>query len=77
MTTVLMLSAAHPHGDVRIVAKEGAALAEAGFRVLHLAPGTPPVPMLHGVELLGHAGPGRGWRARRPHATIRPCGSGC
>ena len=40
---VLMLSAAHPPEDVRIVAKEGAALAEAGLRVLHLAPaGAPP-----------------------------------
>jgi glycosyltransferase involved in cell wall biosynthesis len=61
--TVLMLSAAHPADDVRIVAKEGAALAAAGLRVVHLAPGMPPAPTLHGVELVGHAG-GRGWRAR-------------
>ena len=36
---ILMLSAAHPPDDVRIVAKEGAALAAAGHRVMHLAPG--------------------------------------
>jgi glycosyltransferase involved in cell wall biosynthesis len=59
---VLMLSAAHPADDVRIVAKQGAALAEAGFRVAHLAPGARPG-TLHGVTLRGHAG-GRGWRAR-------------
>jgi glycosyltransferase involved in cell wall biosynthesis len=35
---VCMLSAAHPPADVRVVAKEGAALAEAGWRVLHLCP---------------------------------------
>ncbi|MBI0534839.1 glycosyltransferase [Roseomonas sp. KE2513] len=35
---VLMLSAAHPPTDLRIVAKEGAALVEAGWRVTHLAP---------------------------------------
>lgn len=77
--TVLMLSAAHPHADARIVAKEGAALAAAGHRVVHLAPGAPPQPALHGVELRGHAG-GRGWRARlrgipalaRAAAALRP-----
>lgn len=36
---VLMLSAAHPPDDVRVVRKEGAALAEAGWRVRHLCPG--------------------------------------
>ncbi|MBR0652541.1 glycosyltransferase [Roseomonas terrae] len=39
MSTVLMLSAAHPAGDTRVVRKEGAALAAAGWRVLHLCPG--------------------------------------
>jgi glycosyltransferase involved in cell wall biosynthesis len=58
-----MLSAAHPHIDVRIVAKEGAALAAAGHAVIHLAPGMPPAATSHGVALRGHAG-GRGWRAR-------------
>lgn len=76
---VLMLSAAHPAEDVRIVAKEGAALAAAGWRVIHLAPGTA-TGTLHGVELRGHGGPGRGWRARlagipalaRAAAALRP-----
>jgi glycosyltransferase involved in cell wall biosynthesis len=61
---VLMLSAAHPPDDVRIVAKEGAALAAAGFRVLHLAPGAPPAPALHGVALRSHGPKRRGWRGR-------------
>jgi glycosyltransferase involved in cell wall biosynthesis len=60
---VLMLSAAHPADDVRIVGKEGAALAAAGHRVVHLAPGDPPATRLHGVELLSH-GPKRGWLGR-------------
>lgn len=64
--TVLMLSAAHPADDVRIVVKEGAALAAAGWRVIHLAHGTV-AGTLHGVELRGHGGPGRGWRARLRH----------
>jgi glycosyltransferase involved in cell wall biosynthesis len=61
---VLMLSAAHPPEDVRIVVKEGAALAVAGFTVAHLAPGAPARPALHGVALHGHAPRGRGWRGR-------------
>ena len=66
MTTpfILMLSAAHPPEDVRIVAKQGAALAEAGFRVRHLAPGTPAGPMAHGVETISHGPAPRGWRTR-------------
>lgn len=75
---VLMLSAAHPADDLRIVGKEGAALAAAGWRVLHLARG-PAAGTRHGVELRGHAG-GRGWRARvlgipalaRAAAALRP-----
>ncbi|PWS38791.1 hypothetical protein DFH01_05940 [Falsiroseomonas bella] len=61
---VLMLSAAHPPDDVRIVAKEGAALAAAGHRVMHLAPGDPPAPALHGVALRSHGPKRRGWRGR-------------
>lgn len=76
---VLMLSAAHPAEDVRIVVKEGAALAQAGWRVMHLAPGAA-AGTLHGVELRGHGGPARGWRARiggipalaRQAAALRP-----
>jgi len=64
--TVLMLSAAHPADDVRIVVKEGAALVETGWRVIHLAHGAA-AGALHGVELRGHGGPGRGWRARLHH----------
>ncbi|MBP0446591.1 glycosyltransferase family 4 protein [Roseomonas sp. SSH11] len=53
---VLMLSAAHPPADLRIVGKEGAALAEAGWRVTHLAPaplrGARDVPQaMAGVEI--------------------------
>lgn len=36
---VLMLSNAHPPDDVRVVRKEGAALASAGYRVVHLHAG--------------------------------------
>ncbi|WP_137181092.1 glycosyltransferase [Roseomonas sp. AR75] len=61
---VLMLSAAHPPDDIRIVAKEGAALAAAGHRVIHLAPGDPPAPVLHGVALHSHGPKRRGWRGR-------------
>lgn len=41
---VVMLSAAHPPEDVRVVRKEGAALAAAGWRVRHLCPGPPDAP---------------------------------
>lgn len=76
---VLMLSAAHPAEDVRIVVKEGAALAQAGWRVVHLAPGAT-AGLLHGVELRSHGGPARGWWARiggipalaRHAAALRP-----
>lgn len=35
---VLLLSAAHPPADIRVVMKEGACLAEAGYAVKHLCP---------------------------------------
>lgn len=41
---VVMLSAAHPPDDVRVVRKEGAALAAAGWRVMHLCPAPPDHP---------------------------------
>ncbi|MGG5888808.1 glycosyltransferase [Falsiroseomonas sp. HC035] len=63
MSLVLMLSAAHPPTDVRIVAKEGAALVAAGFRVRHLAPGDTVPESLHGVGLETFAPP-RGWLGR-------------
>jgi glycosyltransferase involved in cell wall biosynthesis len=78
--TILMLSAAHPADDVRIVAKQGAALAASGHRVIHLAPGEAPPRLLHGVELRGHGAARRGWRRRlsgipalaRAAAALRP-----
>ncbi|NKC32376.1 glycosyltransferase [Falsiroseomonas selenitidurans] len=71
---VLMLSAAHPPQDVRIVVKEGAALAAAGLAVCHLAPAhlapAPPprgpaeaAPMLHGVAIAAYEAP-RSWLGR-------------
>jgi hypothetical protein len=35
---VLLLSAAHPPADIRVVMKEGVSLAEAGYAVSHLCP---------------------------------------
>jgi glycosyltransferase involved in cell wall biosynthesis len=62
-----MLSAAHPPTDVRVVGKEGAALAAAGWRVLHLCPavaaGVPPPEQHAGVAIRLY--PRRpGWRGR-------------
>jgi hypothetical protein len=64
---VLMLSNAHPPDDVRVVRKEGAALASAGYRVVHLHAGTPggAGPAVAGVALVGgRAGSGVCWRCR-------------
>jgi glycosyltransferase involved in cell wall biosynthesis len=65
---VVMLSAAHPPLDVRVVAKEGAALAAAGWRVRHVAPapadGSAVPVMAHGVEIECWPRRGRGWLAR-------------
>ena len=54
---VLMLSAAHPPDDIRVVRKEGAALAAASWRVRHLAPdgAAPTAPSAAGVELETYA----------------------
>jgi len=41
---ILMLSAAHPPDDVRILHKQGAALAATGWRVMHLCPAVPDAP---------------------------------
>lgn len=62
---VLMLSAAHPPEDLRVVGKEGAALAAAGWRVTHLCPGDPAAePRCHaGVAIRCHAR-APGWRGR-------------
>jgi glycosyltransferase involved in cell wall biosynthesis len=48
---VLLLSNAHPPDDARAVRKEGAALAAAGYRVLHLCPGEGPHPPVAGVAV--------------------------
>ncbi|MCI0756655.1 glycosyltransferase [Teichococcus vastitatis] len=62
---VCMLSAAHPPTDVRVVAKEGAALAGAGWRVLHLCPAADAAaPRSHaGVAIRTYRRRG-GWRGR-------------
>jgi glycosyltransferase involved in cell wall biosynthesis len=60
---IVMLSAAHPADDMRVVRKEGAALVAAGYRVLHLCPGAGgPQPPIEGVEIETLAAPSR--RAR-------------
>lgn len=52
---VLLLSAAHPPADTRVVRKEGAALAAAGHRVVHLAPGDATAPAaVEGVAIRTH-----------------------
>lgn len=62
---VLMLSAAHPPEDLRVVGKEGATLAAAGWRVTHLCPGDPAAAPRHhaGVAIRCHAC-AQGWRDR-------------
>ena len=52
---VLMLSAAHPPDDIRVVRKEGAALAAAGWRVRHLAPGGASAATVEGAEIETYA----------------------
>lgn len=57
---ILLLSAAHPPDDMRVVRKEGAALAAAGWRVLHLCPGPGgPLPPVAGVAIETVAARGR------------------
>lgn len=73
--TVVMLSAAHPPADTRVVRKEGAALAEAGWRVVHLCPGAIDAPAQVGrVAILAHGHRRlRGLLAlARDAATLRP-----
>ena len=56
----VMLSAAHPPDDLRVVRKEGAALAAAGWRVRHLCPaprGEVPA-VVAGVEIETYPRPG-------------------
>jgi glycosyltransferase involved in cell wall biosynthesis len=60
---VLLLSAAHPPDDIRVVRKEGAALAAAGWRVRHLAAGGEAPAMVAGVEVETFRR-GAGWHGR-------------
>ncbi len=62
---VVLLSAAHPPDDLRVVGKEGAALVAAGWPVRHIAPGDPATtPPFHaGVALAPYART-QGWRGR-------------
>lgn len=72
---VLLLSAAHPPGDTRVVRKEGAALAAAGWRVVHLCPdGAASPARIDGVEILRHRHRRlRGaWALARDAAALRP-----
>ncbi len=48
---ILLLSAAHPPDDMRVVRKEGAALAAAGFAMRHLSPHAPAPDVLDGVAI--------------------------
>jgi len=61
---ILLVSAAHPPDDIRVVRKEAAALAVAGWRVRHLAPGPVGTPaMVSGVAIeTWRRGPG--WLGR-------------
>ncbi|WP_236034026.1 glycosyltransferase [Belnapia mucosa] len=76
---ILLLSAAHPHDDIRVVRKEGAALAAAGWPVCHLAPGPEDAPTaLAGVSIETYRRP-PGWRGRLrylPRLAARAASSG-
>lgn len=60
---VLLLSAAHPPDDLRVVGKQGAALVAAGWRVTHLCPGDPATapPRHAGVAIRCHPRAGGWW----------------
>lgn len=66
---VLLLSAAHPPDDLRVVGKEGAALAAAGWRVRHLcpAPAGAPAPAAHAGVAIETYRRAPGWRGRLAH----------
>ncbi|MDB5415620.1 MAG: hypothetical protein JWR10_3955 [Rubritepida sp.] len=55
---ILLLSAAHPADDMRVVRKEGAALVAAGWAVTHLCPG-PAGPPITGVVIEAVSGNSR------------------
>ncbi len=71
---ILLLSAAHPADDMRVVRKEGAALAAAGWPVTHLCPG-PAGPPIGGVTIEAVAAPSRWrrwWPLYRRAVALRP-----
>ncbi|MBW6398290.1 glycosyltransferase [Roseomonas sp. HJA6] len=73
--TVLMLSAAHPPGDIRVVRKEGEALAAAGWQVMHLCPGEEHSPAQVGRVAIATHRHRRLWgllALARDAATLRP-----
>ncbi len=76
---ILLLSNAHPPDDLRVVLKEGAALAAAGWRVRHLAPAPGAAPAeVAGVMIETHRR-GAGWRGRLaalPGLAARAAASG-
>lgn len=76
MRLALLLSAAHPADDMRVVRKEGAALAAAGWRVRHLCPGGAATPARVGPTEIETV-PGKRRRARwgglyRRAVALRP-----
>jgi glycosyltransferase involved in cell wall biosynthesis len=69
---IVLLSAAHPPDDMRVVRKEGAALVAAGYRVRHLCPGPGgALPPVAGVEIETLAAPSRRARWRRLLRRVR------
>ena len=62
---VLLLSAAHPPADIRVVIKQGASLADAGYAVTHLCPapasGMAPA-LVAGVAISTFPAPRGAWR---------------
>ncbi|UPY37395.1 glycosyltransferase [Sediminicoccus sp. KRV36] len=74
---IVLLSAAHPGDDMRVVRKEGAALVAAGWPVTHLCPGPAGsvAGVVAGVVVEAVAGPSRWRRWRALHArcvALRP-----
>jgi glycosyltransferase involved in cell wall biosynthesis len=61
---IVLLSAAHPPDDVRVVRKEGAALAAAGWRVRHLCPADGPAPACVAGVAIAPFARRHGWSGR-------------
>lgn len=70
---ILLLSAAHPSDDMRVVRKEGESLAAAGWRVMHLSPGPARVVGPVAAEAVAGASRWRRWPALYARAVaLRP-----